>query len=172
MNDNTPLGRKLSEAQVSDMDAFLAQLQIVLPVLGVDAIRVRPTQEPIASTKTDVSPVFSLTHAKSGVDAKAQVFGDEFTMLAGSMVVASWSSVGNAESTQRAYAGYRAHHGRLIADGSIVVEGSVGRLSRDVAFTSPSLAGAVALGRSCNGRREWTWAGGMYAAWEDRGLDE
>jgi len=27
-------GRKLSEAQISDMEAFLGQLQIVLPVLG------------------------------------------------------------------------------------------------------------------------------------------
>ncbi|GAA0335270.1 hypothetical protein GCM10009529_12160 [Micropruina glycogenica] len=35
-----------------------------------------------------------------------------------------------------------------------------------------STAGAIALGRSCNGRVEWTWDGGSYATWEDRGLDQ
>ena len=63
-------------------------------------------------------------------------------------------------------------HEALIADGSIEIQGSVGVLTRDVPFNSPSTAGAVALGRSCNGRREWTWSGGMYATWEDRGVND
>lgn len=98
------------------------------------------------------------------------MFGDEFTILAGSLVVGSWSGTGKAQSTQRAYASYRAQHQKLVADGSIVVEGKVGRLTRDVPFTSPSTAGAVTLGRSCNGRIEWVWEGGNYADWENRGL--
>ena len=168
-NDNTPQGRKLSEAQASDMESSLSHLQIILPVLGVSVIRTRtaPQVEPTPSTD---SPVFTLTRPHLGVQARAQLFGDEFTILAGSLVVGSWSGTGKAQSTQRAYASYRAQHQKLVADGSIVVEGKVGRLTRDVPFTSPSTAGAVALGRSCNGRIEWVWEGGNYADWENRGL--
>jgi len=102
-NGNDPQGRKLSEAQASDMEAFLRQLQIVLPVLGVNAIRVR-TQAAPAQAPKDASPVFSLTNAKLQVEATAQQFGDEFTVLKGSRIVGTWSAVGKAESTKRSYA--------------------------------------------------------------------
>lgn len=167
-NDNTPQGRRLSEAQASDMEAFLGQLQIVLPVLSVNVIRTRTTRTHPAPASD--SPTFHLLNAKIGVDAQAQVNGDEFTLLAGSIVVGAWTTVGRAESTRRAYAAYRAQHDKLVADGSIVVEGGRGRLTRDIPFGSPSTAAAVALGRSSNGRIEWTWDGGTYAAWENRGL--
>lgn len=172
VNDQTPQVRKLSEAQVSDMEAFLVQLQIVLPVLGVNAIRTRTLPAVIPFGEATQSPIFSLVNAKLGVNAKAQLNGDEFTVLEGSIVVGAWSGTGKAESTKRAYANYRVQHERLIADGSIVVRDGAGRLTRDVPFTSPSLAGAVVGGRSCNGRTEWTWAGGTYGSWENRGLDE
>lgn len=168
-NDQTPQARKLSEAQASDMEAFIAQLQIILPVLGINAIRVTPVRAPVPTA--DESPTFSLVNQRQGVDARAQVSGDEFTVLAGSLVVSAWTGTGKAESTRRAYASYSAQHARLVADGSIVVDSGVGRLTRDVPFPSPSTAGAVILGRSCNGRIEWTWPGGTYATWENRGLD-
>ncbi len=171
-NDQTPQGRKLSEAQASDIEAFLEQLQIILPVLGINAIRTRASATGTAIARAVDSPMFSLTSGKLGVNATAQSNGDEFIMLAGSVVVGTWSATGTAESTRRAYDSYRARHERLIADGSIVVEGASGHLTRDVPFPSPSTAGAVALGRSCNGRIEWTWPGGTYASWESRGLDE
>jgi len=44
-----------------------------------------------------------------------------------------------------------------------------GRLTRSVVFSSPSTAGAVALGRSCNGRREWFSAQGTFGDRESRG---
>ena len=171
-NNQVPQGRKLSEAQVSDMEAFLEQLQIVLPVLGVNAIRTRKISGGAATPNAIESPIFSLTNTKSGVAATAQLNGDEFTMLAGSRIVGAWAGAGKAESTRRSYASLRARHERLIADGSIIVEGAIGRLSRDVPFKSPSGAGALALGHSCNGRTEWKWARGTYEDWENRGLDE
>lgn len=170
-NDQNPQVRRLSEAQASDMEAFLAQLQIVLPVLGVNAIRTRAIRAAAASP-ADESPTFTLVTPKLGVDAKAQVNGDEFTMLAESKVVARWQGAGKTESTRRAYASLRAEHEKLVADGSIRVDGMNGYLTRDVAFTSPSRAGAIAQGRSCNGREAWLWEGGTYSMWESRGLAE
>lgn len=171
-NGTAPPVPSLPEADASDMDYFLSQLQIVLPVLGVNAIRVR-LPKPAASATIEVteSPIFQLQNAKAGVDAQAQQIDGEFTMLAGSTLIATWHGVGKAESTMKAYASYRAQHERLLADGAIRVEDSVGRVTRDIVFSSPSTAGAVALGRSCNGRLEWVSPDGNFGQWEGRGVE-
>ena len=93
-------------------------------------------------------------------------------MLAGSTVVPSWHGVGKAASTRKAYTSYRIQHEQLVANGSIMVDGDRGRLTRNVVFPSPSTAGAVALGRSCNGRREWIAPDGTtFGDWESRGVE-
>lgn len=169
-NDQTPQLRKLSEAQASDMEAFIANLQIILPVLGVNVIRTREVVRPAVAAEESLSPVFALTDLKRGVEAKGQQSADEFLLLAGSKVVAAWSARGRTEKTERAYAAYRADHARFLADGSITVEHGVGMVTRDIPFGSPSRAAAISLGRSSNGRIEWTWQGGTYESWANRGL--
>jgi len=99
------------------MEAFLDQLQIILPVLGVNAIRVRKAAPAWATAAPD-SPVFTLTNKKHNVEARAQQIGDEFMLLEGSQVVAVWAGTGKAESTERSYASYtcaapKAHVRRL-----------------------------------------------------------
>lgn len=171
-NGTAPMLPALPEADASDMDYFVTQLQIVLPVLGVNAIRV-PVAKPVALAAHAATelPIFGLRHAKLGVDAQAQQIDGEFTMLAGSLVVGAWHGVGKAYSTMKAYASYRAQHEQLIANGAIEVKGATGRITRNVVFTSPSTAGAVALGRSCNGRREWISPEGTFGEWESRGVE-
>lgn len=169
-NGTAPPTPNLPEADASDMEYFVGQLQIMLPVLGVNTIRVRPVA-PVSSADPVESPVFTLSNVKTGVAASAQQIDGEFTLLSDSKVVAQWHGVGKATSTQKAYAGYRARHENLLADGSIVVQSGVGLVTRDIAFSSPSTAGAVALGRSCNGRVEWVSPEGSFGAWESRGVD-
>lgn len=172
-NGTAPGVPALPEADRSDMDYFVSQLQIVLPVLGVNAIRVPvPKSLPNTPDADGISPIFHLRHAKSGVDAQAQQIDGEFTMLADSLVVATWHGVGKAASTRKAYNSYRAQHDQLLMNGSIAVEGDNGRLTRNVVFPSASTAGAVALGRSCNGRREWIASDGtLFGDWESRGVE-
>ncbi len=172
-NGTAPLIPALPEADASDMDYFVGQLQIVLPVLGVNAIRGRPSRV-LATVAVQVteSPIFHLRNAKAGVNARAQQIDGEFTMLEGSVVIGSWHGVGKAESTMKAYAAYRTQHEALLAEGAIVVDSGGARLARDVVFSSPSTAGAVALGRSCNGRVEWVSADGYtFGIWESRGVE-
>lgn len=170
-NGTAPPTPNLPEADASDMEYFIGQLQIMLPVLGVNAIRVRPKPSPVVAAPEE-SPIFTLSNVKAGVSASAQQIDGEFTLLSGSRVVAKWHGVGKASSTQKAYAGYRARHESLLADGSIVADGASGLVTRDIVFSSPSTAGAVALGRSCNGRVEWVSPEGSFGLWESRGIYE
>lgn len=41
----------------------------------------------------------------------------------------------------------------------------------NIVFPSPSAAGAVALGRSYNVRREWISTAGTFGDWESHGID-
>ncbi len=72
-NNTKPPLPALPEADASDMDFFLAQLQIVLPVLGVNAVRsalapaVNAAPAPVRS-----SPLFRLVVARTNVDAQAR----------------------------------------------------------------------------------------------------
>ncbi|WP_102142733.1 GIY-YIG nuclease family protein [Mycobacterium hubeiense] len=170
-NGTAPPVPALPEADASDMDYFVSQLQIVLPVLGVNAIRVPAPSVPRTAVDTNDSPVFNLRLAKLGVDAQAQQIDGEFTMLAGSVIVATWHGVGKAASTRKAYETYRNQHRQLVETGAIAISQGNGRLTRNVVFSSPSTAGAIALGRSCNGRREWVSAEGTFGDWESRGVE-
>jgi Domain of unknown function (DUF4357) len=171
-NGTAPDVPKLPEADVSDMDEFILQLQIVLPVLGVNAIRVKPS--PKAPVEPQESPIFHLSNTSAGVDAHAQQIDGEFTVLAGSTVVAAFPPANpkHSASTARQHAGRKAAHERLLADGAIVISEGIGRVARDIVFSSPSAAGSVVQGRaSCNGRTDWISGDGQtFGAWENRGV--
>jgi len=99
---------------------------------------------------------------------------DEFVVLAGSMAVAAFSANSSyRESTARAYANYAATHADLVAKGAVIVDGDTATFTRNVPFSSPSTAGAIILGRSCNGRTSWlTETGTQFGAWEGRGIND
>ena len=171
-NTQTPQPRKLSEAQQSDAEVFLEHIRGVLPVLGVNILRSTHRSPERQTPPPDIdSPIFTLAAPKRGVKARARVVGYEFIMLEGSRVVGEWSNEGSTPSTRNSYRNYRDRHAKLVDDGSIAVEGMIGRLTRDVPFPSPSTAGSVAVGYSCNGRTAWRWTGGTYGDWENRDLD-
>lgn len=177
-NGTAPPKPPLPEADVSDMDYFIDQLHIVLPVVGVNAIRIRPKvrQSRIESSEVgnlDVSPVFHLTVARRGISARAQQIDGEFTVLAGATIANSVRE--SAEFTERTaahYGRYRALHERFVRDGSIVLDGKKARVVRDIVFTSPSRAGSVITGRACNGRKQWVTEEGIsFGEWEERGME-
>lgn len=171
-NVQAPQPRKLSEAQQSDAEAFLEQIRSILPVLGVNILRGTHRAPERQTPPPDIdSPIFTLTAPKRGVKARARVVGGEFIMLEGSRIVGKWANEGSKPSTRNSYRNYRDRHAKLVDDGSIAVEGEIGTLTRDVPFPSPSAAGSVAVGYSCNGRTAWKWTGGTYGDWENRDLD-
>lgn len=189
-NGNEPSGgAELPEADASDMDYFIEQVRILLPILGVDVFRGRARRAPVVplppgaeanpSAKDadlppgEVSPVFKLTN-RLGVDARAQVVDGEFTVLAGSRIAASMRlRDGSTASTKRQFTARSAIHRKVLEDAAEPAVGATVQLVRDFVFTSPSAAAAVVEGHAtANGRQAWaTESGVVFGEWETRDVD-
>ncbi len=161
-NDTAPDPIKLPEPDVADMEAFLAEVQMVLPVLGFDLTQPKPTSAGAKPAK-ETSPVFVLN--KVGASARAQEIDGQFVVFMGSTArkrgVPSWNS-------------YKALREKLVADNSLVDGDDPTCLvfSEDVAFNSPSAAASVVMARASNGRKNWQLEATCetYAQWQDAKL--
>lgn len=179
-------GAELPEADASDMEYFLEQLQVLLPVVGIDLLRGRDRSHAGPNTKqvqmwsssdaSLASPVFELANRKADVHARAQVVDGEFTVLEGSRVAGRMRDPRQQnDQTARQYSGRERVHQKLLDEGAIVVNADgIGQLTRDVIFSSPSAAAAIVQGlASSNGRTAWKVPGGLtYGEWEDRDADD
>ncbi len=153
----------LPEADVSDMEYFISQAQIVLPVLGLDAFRGRPvpTTAAVSSAGEHVSPLFEMkVPAEEGL-ARGQDINGEFVVVAGSRARSSWA--GSAHSYGRLYERLRKTGTLSVVDGAVV-------FVHDHAFGSPSAAAAVVSGPNANGRTAWRDAatGQSFAQWQEQ----
>jgi hypothetical protein len=129
----------LSEADMADMEAFLDDLLVLYPVVGLTVF------DSPGSTVTAENPRLRL----SGKDATATGYetGEGFVVLAGSLARA------DAVPSMHAYA--QEIRSSLVAEGILVLNGSQLELRQDFVFSSPSTAAMVFLGRPANGRTEW-----------------
>ena len=167
VNGTAPPLIALPEADASDMEFFVDQLRLILPVLGFDFLRLQKavygTTEDAREKpgQADVAPLFQLKSRKHGLQAQAREVDGEFVVLAGSDAVKEWTSASDHSYSRR--------HAHLIKSGQLV-PGDRGylRFAKDVAFRSPSAASAVILGRSDNGRVSWKVAGSnvSYGDWQ------
>lgn len=171
-NSTAPGPIVLPEADVSDMEYFIEQARIVLPVLGVNIFRSAATAAPQpsgspAAHDAAISPVFELHLKRQGIQATAQEIDGEFTVLAGSTARLKGTAGGHS---------YRGLREKLERDGTLVPspDGATMRFSRNQVFASPSAAAAVVTGRSANGRNEWVaYKGSLtYGDWQRQGVDE
>ncbi|MGO1285658.1 MAG: GIY-YIG nuclease family protein [Brachybacterium sp.] len=173
-------GAELPEADASDMDYFIEQVRILMPVLGYDIFRGRAASVPERPTKTagqatpgveDMtvdSPQFQLRTSK-GIDARAQVIDGEFTVLEGSVVSAAMRRSGKqSESTARQFENRSLQHAEMLKSAVPLAGGVLARLTKDIVYSSPSAAASVVVGRaSSNGRIEWVSENGQsYGTWE------
>lgn len=116
VNGNQSARASPPEADRSDMEYFIEQVQVVLPVLGVNAVRVREVKPVEASAPAEqASPVFTLTNHRLKVDARAQQIDGEFLMLARSVVI---SAVRVAPNTAKAPPAPTRHTARCIRNWS------------------------------------------------------
>jgi hypothetical protein len=162
----------LPEFDVSDMEYFIAQAQIILPVLGVNILRSAATAAATGPDATSAaarasSPVFALHLKKDGIAARAREIDGEFTVLEGSAARPAWTGSAHA---------YQTLHQKLVQDGTLIPEpaSTAMRFARDQVFASPSAAAAVVAGRQANGRVDWKieGSGTSFGTWQDQGIDQ
>ncbi len=167
VNGTAPPTPGLPEADESDMEFFIEQLRLILPVLGFDFLRQhKPASQTdsetvISPTDSNHAPTFWLSSKKHGIEAKAREVGGEFVVLEGSTAVVAWMS-----KTNHSYARL---HAQLAKSGKLVAgEGDFLRFAEEVVFGSPSAASAVVLGRPDNGRTSWKVEGSSvsYGEWQ------
>jgi Domain of unknown function (DUF4357) len=167
-NGNAPSAdqKRLPESGKANMEAFLANLRVILPVIGLEMLRPGATQI-VANTPS--SPIidedervkFEIKH-RSGVIAEAIQKDGDFIVFAGSQVLKDTGFIQQS---------YRLLKDSLIQDGTLI-SGEDGtsfwRFAKDCAFSSPSAAAAVVLDRNSNGRTEWRVKGTRrtYADWQ------
>jgi hypothetical protein len=165
INDTAPNFNRLPEADRADMETFIDQLRIILPLVGFDLFRPRRPVWTTPTTGADGDPVF--TFSTGAASARARETEDGFVVLAG--------STGKTATSGTFQAGYRALRERLLGDGSLVPGSSAELLvfATDVIFASPSAAAAVVAGRSASGPVEWKIAetGQAYRDWRAATLE-
>jgi hypothetical protein len=137
-NASQPELPSLSEAEGADVDAFLDEMLLCLPILGLN----------IFEMPTGLPPEAKLLHLKAkGLEAQGYESREGFVVLAGSKASAT-----EAPSIHRYLSQLRTG---LVGNELLRQEGSHLVLSQDYEFGSPSTAAGVMLGRSANGRTSW-----------------
>lgn len=154
-NGNSPDAPALPEADVSDMEFFIEQVKLILPVLGLDFLRTRNAPKSSALTgeqgleTESVAHFFTLVGRRDGIEARAYESDGEFIVLAGAKVRGHWASKSSYNS------GYKLKLENLIERGAIEEADGHWVTTEDLVFSSPSAAAAIAFGRSSNGREAW-----------------
>lgn len=156
----------LPEADRSDMLEFIENIQMVMPVLGLDLWRATPKPTAKGAQESVNSPEFVLISQKTGLSAKAQEIDGEFVVQAGSIARTNWTE-------KNWNNGYKKLHEHLQQIGILVPESEgVLRFAKEYVFSSPSAASAVIMGRADNGRKSWrTSDGTSYGEWQSKQLE-
>jgi hypothetical protein len=164
VNGTDPEYTSLPEADLSDMEFFLLQIQTLLPVLGFDFLRVRPKINAAAAVTpmavVTASPIFAGDVPKHGITARGQEIDGEFVVFKGSKARRNWEG---------APTNYTKLFNDLAQAGVLTptADGLYNEFTEDYAFSSASAAAAVVAGRSANGRLHWTIEGTnkTYGQW-------
>jgi hypothetical protein len=161
--------RRLPEADKANMEAFLANLKTVLPVVGLDLLKPQPMAA-IRAAQGSANPTvnvsvnselarFEIRH-KSGIVANAVEENGDFVVLAGSET---------RKDTGHLLGNYGELSEDLIKQGVLMpsVEGDRYTFTIPWPFKSPSAAATIVLQRSANGRKEWKLKGPGFLTYHD-----
>lgn len=138
LNLNIPPESSISEMDQAEMDEFIDNMRLILSVLGHKVLE--PT---VGSIQGRSEPVFFLQD-RSGIIASGKPTSDGFAVLKGSTIAHSVaSSLSQSMLNKR----------QQLIDKSIVDQNFT--FTQDWSFSSASLAAAIVMGYSINGRTAW-----------------
>lgn len=142
-NANNPTEPTLSEADRADMTVFLGNILGILPVLGINAFEPSSSAAPTNTHR-------ELRCSGKNVEARGFESTQGFIVKAGSEAVKE-----PVPSMELYVKGMYDIRQDLIARSVLQLQNDKYVFSQDYAFSSPSTAAAVVLGRSANGRTDW-----------------
>jgi len=155
-NRATPTGSKLPEAETASMGTFLGNMIYVLEALGFAFFEdpghtgtVPPQPASVASRQPLTQSFFTSAQPRSEThNAYLDMVGDGYVLRAGSLI--------NASPTNSLPANVAKLRAQLLAERAFVPQDDCLKLTRDIAFTSPSPASALVKGRSSTGHGDWS----------------
>lgn len=138
VNNNVPAEASISEMDRAEMDEFIDNMRLILGVLGHKIL------EPSIKRKNDEKEILYISQDRSGVKASGKPISEGFAVLKGSKVADNV-----ATSLSKSVVDKR----QVLFDKGIIDEKFT--FIQDWAFTSSSLAAAIVVGYSINGRNAW-----------------
>lgn len=164
VNGTEPDFKGLPEPEIADMEGFLSEIEVLLPVLGFDVLRRAAESGDADDGQGATESVFTFTEA--GTQARAKEAGGEFVVLAGSLA--------RVRETNTIHDGAKAQRRQFVEDGVFLKteDGQHYAFTRDVAFSSPSGAAAVVYGGNISGPTTWKREGDglSYKDWRQQAL--
>lgn len=150
-NGNKPKGARLCEADISDMDYFIEQIQLILPTVGISTL--------IEAAPHIISPILpidrsSIYHIKSKLLNALMIETESgFIVKAGSYA--------NPKISNSLSEGWFKIRKKLLDAAILKQEGEKLIFAEDASFSSPSAAASVVLGRQAPGPIVWLNAEGQ-----------
>jgi len=147
-NGNSPNLPTLHEADISDMEYFLEQIKLMLPVMGFRFLISSTLKSEVAEEKESDVKTKILFEIKTKT-FKANMYESDqgYIIMKGSEAKKSLS-----KSTTETYRNLRR---KLIETKILIEKGDKLVFAEDAIFNSPSAASNMVLGRNSNGFTEW-----------------
>jgi hypothetical protein len=142
-NANVPQPPSLSEADTAEVEGFLDDLLLCLPILGYDFFERAGIPGP---------SVKQLFIRAKGIEAQGFDSAKGFVVNAGSQV--------SKDMAPKVSPATRSLRGSLVEEGVLDKQNDIYSFTQDYTFASPSQAADVILGNSTNGRVAWKTADG------------
>lgn len=163
VNGTSPGTKSLPESDCADMEYFLEQVRLTLPVLGFDFLRSTPKAPVGNDGPTSEAP--KLIMQDVGAYAIAHEIDGQFVVQRGSTA---------RREMNKSWDSYIAVRESLIKQGKLRPKNDeLFEFVEDIEFSSPSAAASVIAGGNRNGRTSWKLeaTGQTYAEWKEAQVD-
>lgn len=150
-NSNFPGLPTLHEADISDMEYFLDQIKLIMPVMGFNFL-ISTTANKKLDTGESSTRITFLIKSKS-FKAKMQESDQGYIVLKG--------STARKTLTNSCTKTYRIMRKKLLETKIMIDQGDKLVFAEDAVFSSPSAASNMILGRNSNGLEEWITSEGL-----------
>lgn len=147
-NGNTPTESFLSEADISDMEYFIEQIKLILPINGFYGLVPNTiTKENKKKIDEEIKETDKYIINAKNITATLYETSEGFIVIENSFAV--------LETTKSINENWIKLRNKLIETGNLIKENDKYRFAKDTLFSSLSAASATVLGRQSNGSTEW-----------------